>query len=196
MSWNHRAFSVAEMTTELEPNRCSTCDKTAAKCNCAGCKSYFCVKHFNEHRQQLSVKFDDDIVKAQGDLVKKVDEVNQLIMPSTDLLSQIDQWENETIANVHKTAEKIRSQLTELVNQDRTQIRNQFDKLTKEIVTLKEDDDFAEDDIIRLHSTINQIQKSIEQLSSPGKAKYIIVENSEFDWDRLISIEEKPKLRK
>ncbi|CAF2754946.1 unnamed protein product [Rotaria sp. Silwood2] len=182
------------MTTGLQPNRCSVCDKTAAKCNCAGCKSYFCVKHFNEHRQQLSTKFDVDVTKVQEELLKQINKVDQPITPSPELLSQIDRWENDTIDNVQKTAKKIRYQLTELLNRDRNQLINQFEILTQEITTLKEEDDFAEDDIEQLRKTINQIQLSLEQLNLPEKGKFIIVENNEIDWNNLISVEEKQKL--
>ncbi|CAF1653059.1 unnamed protein product [Rotaria magnacalcarata] len=182
------------MKTSEEPNRCSICDKTAAKCTCAGCKSYFCVKHFNEHRQQLSMKFDVDIKNVQEELLTQINQLDKPITPSAELLSQIDQWESETIENVHERAVKLRYQLTELVNQDRNQLINQYKILTNEINTLKEDDDFAEDDIERLRTTINQIQISLEQLITPSKTKFILVENNEIDWNHLINVEEKTKL--
>ncbi|CAF4042345.1 unnamed protein product, partial [Rotaria sp. Silwood2] len=131
---------------------------------------------------------------ADDFLLKQINKVDQPITPSPELLSQIDRWENDTIDNVQKTAKKIRYQLTELLNRDRNQLINQFEILTQEITTLKEEDDFAEDDIEQLRKTINQIQLSLEQLNLPEKGKFIIVENNEIDWNNLISVEEKQKL--
>lgn len=180
----------------MEINQCSICDKTAAKCSCAGCKSYFCVKHFNEHRQQLSMIFDADVAQVQEELITQIKQINDPIIPSTKLLSQIDQWEKEVIENVRKTAEEIRYQLKELINKDRHQLVSQYENLTEEIKTLKEDDDFAEDDIQRLRMTISQIRSSLEQLTSSTKTKYIILENTDIDWNNFIRIEEKSKLCK
>lgn len=55
------------------------------------CKHLFCIKHFNKHRHQLLIKFDDEVVKTHAELLEKVTGANQ--------------WEATSLDKVHRAAE-------------------------------------------------------------------------------------------
>lgn len=114
-------------------NRCSICEKNAAMCNCIGCKAFFCIKHFNEHRQQLTMRFDQDVVSAHDELLEQINQGKQLDNSSSDLFSTIDQWETSTIEIVKRTADRARDQLTQLLNNEKETLKKQCDSLTQEI---------------------------------------------------------------
>ncbi|CAF4522832.1 unnamed protein product [Rotaria sp. Silwood2] len=158
-------------------------------CNCTGCKAYFCIKHFNEHRQQLSVEFDRDVVKAHDELLEQINQVKESNDSPCDLLSAIDQWETSTIEIVKRTADRARNQLTQLLNNEKETFMKQFDILTREIRSRREEDEFAEDDLRQFQEKINKLQQSFERLNRPNNINVITSQIGQVDWNRLISVE-------
>ncbi|CAF4574784.1 unnamed protein product, partial [Rotaria sp. Silwood2] len=104
------------MTTVNQSNLCSICNKASAKYCCSGCKKHFCPKHFKEHERQLSMKFDDEIVRKHDELLHEIEKSNSL--PS-GLFDQIEQWKKSTINNVEKAAERAHHQLLELIDKQK-----------------------------------------------------------------------------
>jgi hypothetical protein len=169
------------MTTEIPPHQCSICQRAGGNCICGGCQTFFCVKHFLEHRQALSTQFDHDVVTSHNELLEEIHQSNNF---PDDLFSQIDRWEKSTIEKVHNAAEKVRHQLTLLINTDRETLTKKFEDLTKEICRRRKEDDFIENDIEHIRQQINLLQQSFEQLN---KNNLVVVE---IDWDRLIYVEQ------
>ncbi|CAF3269354.1 unnamed protein product [Rotaria sp. Silwood2] len=177
------------MASGLGLSQCSICQKNAGKCMCDGCKNYYCVKHFNQHRQQLSMDFDDKVVRTHDELMEQMDRANQSKAAASELFDEIDRWEIVTIDKVYKAAEQARHQLTQLLTRDKDALTNDFEIMTKEIRNRRDEDDFDENDIERLRQKINQIQISLQEFIRPTKTKAIIVTNEQIDWNRLIYVE-------
>ncbi|CAF2052870.1 unnamed protein product [Rotaria magnacalcarata] len=121
------------MTSKLELNRCSTCQKSTGKCMCDGCKNYFCSKHFEQHRQQLSIKFDDEISRTHDQLLEQINRINQSSVSTSELFNEIDRWETVTVEKIHKAADQARRQLTQLLNTDKDTLAKDFGTMTIEI---------------------------------------------------------------
>ncbi|CAM4821056.1 unnamed protein product [Rotaria magnacalcarata] len=177
------------MATGISSNRCSICEKNAAMCNCIGCKAFFCIKHFNEHRQQLSMQFDHDVVKAHDELLEYINQMKQLNNSPSDLFSTIDQWEISTIEIAKRTADRARDQLTQLLNNEKETLQKQFDSLTQEIRSRRAEDEFAENDLRQFRAKINKLQQSFKQLARPNNINVIASQIGQVDWNRLISVE-------
>ncbi|CAF1293664.1 unnamed protein product [Rotaria sordida] len=178
-----------DMASGLEPTQCSICQKSAGKCICNGCKNYFCIKHFNQHRQQLSMKFDDEVVRTHDELLEQMNRATQSNASASELFREIDRWETVTIEKVHKAAERARHQLTQLLTQEKASLTNDFGTMTKEIRGRRDEDAFDENDIERLQQKINQIQISLKQFTRATKTKAILVINDQVDWNRFIYVE-------
>jgi hypothetical protein len=170
----------------MASSSCSICDKNEATCNCNGCKKFFCIKDFIDHRRHLSIQFDQDIVRTHDELFELLDLVKQSKNSFADLFIQIDRWEAATVDILHSTAEKARHQLTHLIDSERDTLTKQFGALSKEIRRRREDDDFAEDNLKHLQIQINQLRQSVEQLTQSNNTKLISIEISQIDWNRLI----------
>ncbi|CAF1214135.1 unnamed protein product [Rotaria sordida] len=179
------------MASGLEPTQCSVCQKSEGKCICNGCKNYFCIKHFNQHRQQLSTKFDDEVVTTHDELLEQMNRASQSNASASELFDEIDRWETVTIEKVHKAAERVRHQLTQLLTQEKASLTNDFGTMTKEIRNRRDEDAFDENDIERLHRKINQIQISLKQFTGTTKTRAIIVANDQVDWNRFIYVDKK-----
>ncbi|CAF3320349.1 unnamed protein product [Rotaria sp. Silwood2] len=175
-----------------ESSLCSICNKPSARCFCIGCKKYFCSKDFKEHEQQLSMKFDNEIVSFHDELLDQVQKLEKTNSLSLDLFDQIEQWKKTTINKVEKAAEKAHHQLIELIDKQRITIIKQLEPITKEICSRREEDNFVENDIDRLRKKINEIQQILKPFTQKDVNKSIIVDNDQIDWNQLIYIREEP----
>ncbi|CAF4730363.1 unnamed protein product, partial [Rotaria sp. Silwood2] len=139
-----------EMATGNESNLCSVCNKPPAKSFCTGCKKYFCRKDFKEHEQQLSIKFDDEIVRSHDEIFDQIQKLEKSNHSSLNLFNQIELWKKTTISKVEQAAEKAHDELMELIDKERITIIKQIEPITREIRCLREEENFVEDDIDRL----------------------------------------------
>ncbi|CAF1594813.1 unnamed protein product [Rotaria magnacalcarata] len=178
------------MATVVESNVCSVCTKPLGKYFCTGCKKYFCPKDFKEHEQQLSIKFDNEVVRSHDELLCQIQKLEKANHLSLDLFIQIEQWKKTTINKVEKAAERARHELSELIDKQRTTITKQLEPIAKEIHSRREEEYFVENDIDRLRIKINEIQRTVEQLNRKDTTKSIIVDNDQIDWNRIIYIRE------
>ncbi|CAF3726014.1 unnamed protein product [Rotaria sordida] len=178
------------MATANESNLCSICNKPSARCFCIGCKKYFCSKDFKEHEQQLSIKFDSDIVSSHDELLCQIQKLEKSNSLSLDLFDQIEQWKRTTINKVEKAAEKAHHQLIELIDKQRITIIKQLEPITNEIRHRREEDNFVENDIDRLRTKLNEVQQMLKPFIQKDTTKSIIIDNVQIDWNQLIYIRE------
>ncbi|CAF4807290.1 unnamed protein product, partial [Rotaria sp. Silwood1] len=176
------------MATDNESTLCSICSKPSAKSFCTGCKKYFCRKDLREHEQQLSIAFDNEIVRSHDellDLIQKLEKSNYLPL---DVFNQIEQWKETTINKVKKAADKAQYELTQLIESRKITIIKQFEPITKEIRSLREEENIVETDIDRLREKINDMRQKLEEVTQKDTNKSIIFNNDHIDWNRLIYI--------
>ncbi|CAF4580402.1 unnamed protein product [Rotaria sp. Silwood1] len=178
------------MIPVTESNLCSTCNKSLARCFCIGCKKYFCSKDFKEHKQQLSIKFNNEIVTSHNELLNRIQKLEKSNYFSSDLFAQIEEWKKSTINKVEKAAERTHHNIIELINIQRIIITKQLEPITKEIRCHREKENFLENDIDRLRKKIHEIQHKLEQFIQKDTTITIIVDNKQIDWNRLIYIRE------
>ncbi|CAF1013278.1 unnamed protein product [Rotaria magnacalcarata] len=177
------------MATIVESNACSICKKSSAKFLCIGCSAYFCSTHFKEHQQQLSTKFDNEIVKSHDALFEQIQKLENSNQVPLDLFAQIEQWRKATIDKVEITAERARHELAELLDKKRKVMEKQLEPITKEIHVRRKDGDFVESHIHRLRQQIHGIQRLLQQYIGQNTTKTtVIIDNDQINWNRLISI--------
>ncbi|CAF3260341.1 unnamed protein product [Rotaria sp. Silwood2] len=176
------------MATCGEFHVCFKCNKPPAKYLCTGCKKYFCPKDFREHEQQLITKFDNEIVRSHDELLDQIQKLEKSNNLSLDLFAQIEQWKKLTIQKIEQTAEKARHELIELIDKQRIEIKKQFETITREIRTCRDEENFVETDIDRLQTKINEIQGTLQQFLGKETSKTIVVDVGQIDWNRILYI--------
>ncbi|CAF2986303.1 unnamed protein product [Rotaria sp. Silwood2] len=181
------------MATCGEFHVCFKCNKPPAKYLCTGCKKYFCPKDFREHEQQLITKFDNEIVRSHDELLDQIQKLEKSNNLSLDLFAQIEQWKKLTIQKIEQTAEKARHELIELIDKQRIEIKKQFETITREIRTCRDEENFVETDIDRLQTKINEIQGTLQQFLGKETSKTIVVDVGQIDWNRILYIRGKKK---
>ncbi|CAF2842083.1 unnamed protein product [Rotaria sp. Silwood2] len=178
------------MTTVNESSVCSICNKPSIKYFCIGCKQHFCPKDFKEHEQQLSIKFDNEIVRSHDELLNQIQKLEKSDVFLSDLFAQINEWKITTINKVEKAAERAHHELIKLIDKQKIKITKQLETIAKEIRCRREEENFLEHDIDRLKQKLNEIQQTFRQLIQKDTNKSIIINNDQIDWNRLIYIRE------
>lgn len=169
--------------------RCSMCQKGTGVYFCTGCKDYFCKKDFQSHRQTLSNQLDgciEDRNTLQEKLPKSIEQKNL----RNPVLQQIDEWEKSTTEKIKQAAEQVRQKVLQTLNVKRIEITSAFDKLTQELVQLKETEDFTEQDLKRLQESITRCSQDLDQLAKPASIALHIEESQRIAWDRIIYVVE------
>ncbi|CAF3549862.1 unnamed protein product [Rotaria sp. Silwood1] len=180
---------LRQMATVNETNLCSICHKPSVKYFCIGCKKYFCPKDFKEHEQQLSMKFDNEIVRSHDELLDQIEKLEKSNYLSLDLFAQIEQWKKTTINKVEKAAERAHHELIELIDKKRVKITEQLEPITKEIRCHREEETFVENDIDRLKQKLNEVQETLQKFIRKDTTKTIIIDDDRIDWNRIIYIQ-------
>ncbi|CAF1323515.1 unnamed protein product [Rotaria sp. Silwood1] len=169
-------------------NRCSKCSTSVGTCTCAGCKDYFCTKHFIAHRKELQVNL-EHITDTQNRLLKQFNENNHYSGLQSSLFTQIDQWQSVIIQKVNQTADNIRQQVTQMLNGQREESKVKFQAVVDEL--RKRKDDFVEDDLARLKNSIDQLQQELGEVQQHPFLELHVERSEHIDWNRLIYLEYK-----
>ncbi|CAF1189663.1 unnamed protein product [Didymodactylos carnosus] len=163
-------------------NKCKQCEQGVF--NCTGCKSVFCKKHFIEHRQQLSIEFDHIIY--DHDLLRQ-----QILEPSlahssdtrTRALNKIDAREADTIQRISNAAEQARQKVHLLVDATIDDVKRQFQKVSTEVRTAKEEENYVESTLDHWRQQLAQMK---DQLETPTAT--IVVNGCQVEWSSMISV--------
>ena len=173
--------------------RCSTCQKGLGTYFCTGCKGYFCKKDFTSHRQTLSNEL-DGCIEDRNILQEKIAKSTEQQGLHSPLLLQINEWEGAIIEKVKQTAERVRKDIMQILNSKRLEITSAFDKLSKELVELKETEDFAEQDLKRFRETIDRFNGDLKKLTEQTSIELHMEESQKVAWNRLIYFKDKTNL--
>lgn len=98
----------------------------------------------------------------------------------TELFTQIDRWEQQTLADVKRTADEARDQIHQLLATNDSS--SQLKQFSKELKRRKENEDYFEEDIERLQQQLNQIQIESSQLPT------LDILYTPIDWQTIIHI--------
>lgn len=167
------------MASSIVSSKCSAneeCKKNAIV-KCDGCAARFCSNHFPVHRQELETQL-EWICSDRDHFYHQLAQQSQ---DPTDLLAQIDQWEQQTLANVQRTANAARERIRLLLT--RTDYSNpQFEQFSQELKRRKENEDYFENDVERLRQQLEYIKFQAKQ-SLEMNIQYTFI-----DWQTIIHI--------
>ncbi|CAF1028721.1 unnamed protein product [Adineta steineri] len=145
------------MALTLTRRVCGKCNKGAGTAMCYGCEQAFCTKHFLEHRQDLSQQMEyigqeHDVI--QRDLTHEQD--------THFLITRINQWEQESITKIQIAAQSARTNLQQLLNRPKNNLQTSVSKITEELQSSRELDDYTELDIKRWTDQLQEFRKILD----------------------------------
>lgn len=162
--------------------QCAACNKPTGTFSCRGCGKDFCLKHANEHRQELHKQMDEHVICLHDQLKQQIQEqVDQSVQCS--LIKQIDQWEQISIEQIHHQAQKYRKELLFLIEKHTRDTKQQLDQLTQELRKARDDDYFFENDLKQWTEKLQKLKQDFYTLSSIQIRK---IENNECPISKLV----------
>ena len=161
------------MATSTIKNRCIICDKEKASFRCEGCLQTFCNKHCNDHRQELSKQLDE--IEVTRDLLRQTFNEQTIDPQKHPLIQQINQWEQDSIRKIQKTAKEAKQLIIKHTNGYTTEIEIELAKLTDQLRENREENDFVESDLNQWREELKRLEEefikpsniSIQQSSIP-----------------------------
>ncbi|UJR15768.1 hypothetical protein I4U23_002702 [Adineta vaga] len=136
---------------------CAKCNKGAGTAMCYGCEQAFCTKHFLEHRQDLSQQM--EYIGQEHDVLQRDLTHDQ---STHSLLTRINQWEQESITKIQIAAKAARITLQQLLNRPKHNLQTSVSKITEELQSSRELDDYTELDIKRWTDQLQEFRKVLD----------------------------------
>jgi hypothetical protein len=149
------------MTSSVIKHICAVCNKGAGIATCNGCQRAFCIRHFGEHRQELSQQM-EEIVEGH-DLLRQDLNYERNVQP---LVERINQWEQESIRMIQASAQKARIDLQQVLEQTKNESKVAVNRLTEELRACRESDDYTELDIRKWAEQLRELRQIIENSSN------------------------------
>jgi hypothetical protein len=146
------------MASAIVRKPCIKCDKGGGVITCDGCQQSFCIKHIVEHRQELAIQLDQ--VGQEHDLFRRDLTQENVAHP---ILIRIDEWEQESITKIQVAAEAARADLRQLLDQTKNELKISADKMTNEMQSCREQDDYTETDLFRWTDQLKDLRKLLEK---------------------------------
>jgi hypothetical protein len=177
---------------------CLNYDKQEGIVPCVGCKRIFCVKHFQIHRQNLSVELEDVVTRRNTLQEHYHNTIAQTFDPTKlDAWNTVDEWEQEMKEQVRKTADDVRRQLNMYTNQSRSQVEQELNHITENLQQKMERENFIEEDIEKLNHQIDQVEEKMKDNKYHPQVEII---SEPIDWNASVRvkllIENEPKIEK
>ncbi|UJR14604.1 hypothetical protein I4U23_001599 [Adineta vaga] len=144
---------------------CMICDKGGIIMLCDRCQQTFCDKHINEHRQQSSHQLDS--------LIQEHDLIQEELKHSSkkhSLFKSIDQWEKESIVKIQTTAENVRNELRQMIDDANERLASACHDVVNNLQKTREARQFCDNDLKR---SMQQLQQLKMKLASPLSADLI-----------------------
>jgi hypothetical protein len=168
------------MATATGKGRCITCSKEKRAVRCEGCSQLFCFDHLPDHRQELSQQLDD--IEVRRDVFRQT-LTEQTTNPNKhSLIKQIDQWEEDSIRIIQKTAKECRKKILQHSSEHITDIEMNLAKLTDQLRQTRQENDFNEIDLQEFRRKLTKLSEELD------KPKNISIEESSSSLVNKISI--------
>lgn len=125
---------------------------------CDGCQHWFCIKHFLQHRQELSQQMDD--------LTFEYDELQQnLITDNTNqqhlFMTRVDRWESKSIEKIKQIADEARQRLTTSLDESKQNIEKSLHQISDEIQKNRQTEDFIEIHLVKWSTELQQLRNQL-----------------------------------
>ncbi|CAF4062473.1 unnamed protein product, partial [Rotaria sp. Silwood1] len=118
-----------------------------------------------QHRQHLTDLFENGVVYERNALTEKISALCAQQWPANikAQLETIDKWELDTTELIKQSAACARKQLQEMTLKESDNLKKQFILLSNELNTLRENENYFENDIDQLTNKFQQLKVDLER---------------------------------
>ena len=134
-----------------------------AAANCEGCSNALCTKHFIEHRRFLGEEM--NVIISEHDQFQHTLNQQTKSPNSHPLITQIDEWEKNSIHKIQQKAKELRQELLQLATVHLEELSTKFRHLSTKLKEGREEDSFVETDLRGWKKSLDHLK---ENLNSPS----------------------------
>ena len=154
-------------TAHLDSNRkfCVKCDGLKNNSSsgdlfaCQGCQKLFCSQHVNEHRRDLDIQF-ETIIQEHNMIREESNEVQD----KESLITKIDVWEQNSIAQIHQRATQMKLDLHLLYQTTMDRIKQECLSFNSTLHDAVENKDYAEADLTKWTERLTRLRKNLASM--------------------------------
>jgi hypothetical protein len=140
---------------------CVKCPKGVAIATCGGCQQWFCITHFNEHREELTRQIED--VGQDYDILRRdLNEENR----KHQLLSRINDWEQRAIGKIQFAAEEARKDLQIYLEKNINTLNASAEKIVQDLRESRQSGNYSEIDLNKWIEQLNQLRHKLDYPST------------------------------
>ena len=174
----------------MKKKTCFVCQKESGICSCTGCKKLFCRKDFNDHCQWLSGEL-EKVIEDRDQLQERMNNKEKIFGFRSSLLTQIDQWENDTLEKVDRAADRTRHYIVQVLDEKEKKMENDFKNFTMQLRDRQNMQNINENDLTDLKNKIHLLEELFEQLTDSSSLMIHTEKSGQIDWTLLIYADEK-----
>jgi hypothetical protein len=160
---------MASSKNEKKP--CSKCGSQGWVFPCDGCHVSFCVKHATDHRQELEIQLNN--IQEESKLLQNIHNQHEQCQEHP-LISQINVWEQDSIAKILHVAETARDELRRLLDESNDRKKMIFNEFNHQLQTGRQTEHYTE---IELEQWKEQLMNIKKQLETPCNMELISDKN-------------------
>ena len=145
------------MDRVINTQPCGKCKTARGIAFCGGCHELFCKRHFDQHRQELSLQM--DALGQNYDLFKRdLSEEPQ----EHPLVARINSWEQESIEKIQKAAATARNDLRQLLDRIKSDLQSSVVTTVTEIKDFRHDGGYTENELNRWTIELDKFRQEFE----------------------------------
>jgi hypothetical protein len=137
--------------------------KHMAAALCEGCSQALCTKHFIDHRHFLGEEM--NVIISEHDQFQHTLNQKTTNLESHPLITQIDEWEKESIVKIRRKAKELRQELLQLATVHLDELSKKLRHLSGKLKEGREEDSFVETDLRNWKKSLDNLK---ENLVSPS----------------------------
>lgn len=193
---------MATGSSKIKDKMCEICapKQVIAITLCHGCQSHFCRKHFNEHRDKLSICLNgvidlhDQILQDLRTRIDRTESEQPNNTDTTKVLQQVGEWEKTTTDTCHRVAKNIRETVKKLFDktEENNTLMERLSSVAKELEEQQIVENFVEYDLDEWKRQLEILRNDINRPITPSAN--ITIESQEIDWEKSIMISQGTKL--
>jgi len=130
---------------------------------CVGCKEMFCTQHVAFHRQELENEL--DLVIGERNELQDLFDRRQDLPDMSFCMNIIDKWVKKTIKQVHQVADNARQRCINIAQEQRTNIKDEFNDLSKQLNDMHKNESFFEQDVANMKDKCDRLKAAVNQVN-------------------------------
>lgn len=166
---------------------CQDCTKATGIIHCTGCDNYYCFKCFIEHRKEFVQEL--EIIINERDIIREqFDRASESKYDSNHLMIKMNEWEQHMLEKVKQVANERRTQISELIDKNESNIKIKLKSFSDDLVTLRGSENYTETDIERMRVRLQVLRDEIEDFPQFRWNTTLTDNSDQINWSEIISL--------